>query len=204
MKRANCYGAMPREHQATCKEIRHHPSRPTRGAEPATLTAERHLMLVAAARADHAYKALFEPATAKVALELRAHERRQRGALLTHMCVKPRRVVLDYAVEHGVLGLVARVPILRAGNAGTRTPACECVRRCHAWPPDPDVGQRIPSFHRFRRWATRPAEVDRRRRGGSSVLRPAVLDGADTFAAGPTLTVLRTKLARRGGRKPGK
>ena len=82
-----------------------HAPRAARRAETTALAAERHQVLMATAGALHPHEAVLEPPAAQVALELRVHERRKRGPLLTQRLVERLEVLFHDTVEHAVLGV---------------------------------------------------------------------------------------------------
>jgi len=87
---------------------------------------------MATARALHPHEAVLVPPAAQVALELRVHERRERGPLLTQRLIERLEVLFHDAVEHRALGTMGQV-VGAGGRADTQgTDASGDLRNSHA------------------------------------------------------------------------
>ena len=100
------------------RRVRHAPAE-ARGAETATLAAERDQPLEAAASASDAHAAVLEDPAAQVLLDLAHHEARQPAGLLGSLAER-RPVRVDRAVEHRLFATVALVTAA----------VCRVVKRC--------------------------------------------------------------------------
>jgi len=86
-----------------------HPPSPTAGAEATALAAERHQVLMLAAVALHAQKAVFQKAALQVVLELLAHESGKMPARALDLLHESGEMPGDNGVEGGLFRPVAVV-----------------------------------------------------------------------------------------------
>ena len=90
-------------------------------------------MLVPTVAAFDPQEPLFDSATAKVVLEFRLHEARQRSALLAQLCEETMRVPFDDGIQRRLFGPMASVARLHACGGTALGLLHSGLGRDHPW-----------------------------------------------------------------------